>query len=68
MKRIAKAKFNPGKAELLLNEIYPGENRSVMDPWYGEEPGYHQVYKMIDEACDAILRKYAPTSTTSQTK
>ena len=60
MKRIAKAKFNPGKAELLLNEVYPGENRSVMDPWYGEEPGYHQVYKLIDEACDAILSKYAP--------
>ena len=60
MKRIAKQKFDASKADLLLNEIYPGEDRSVFDPWYGEEPGYHEVYQMINEACDAIIEKYAP--------
>ena len=43
----------------LLNELHPGKNHSVPDPWYGPEPGYHEVYKMINEACDAIIRKYA---------
>ena len=59
MKRIAKNKYNPDKVNLLLNEVYPGKNTDVPDPWYGPEPGYHEVYKMIDEACDTIIRKYA---------
>ena len=60
MKRIARNKYDASKADLLLNELYPGEDRSVFDPWYGEEPGYHEVYQMISEACDAIIKKYAP--------
>jgi len=30
----------------------------VPDPWYGPEPGYHEVYKMIDEACEKLIEKY----------
>lgn len=59
MEWIAGEKFNPSKTDLLLNELYPGKNRSVPDPWYGPEPGYHQVYKLIESACDAILERYA---------
>jgi protein-tyrosine phosphatase len=61
MKRIAKNKFDLSKAELLMNEIYPGKNMDVPDPYYGPEPGYHEVYKMIDEVCNKIIEKYAPT-------
>lgn len=57
MQRIAGKKYNPEKADLLLNEIFPGENRSITDPWYGTEPGYHEVYKEIDAACEAIIEK-----------
>lgn len=60
MRRIARHRFDAAKADLLLNELYPGEDRSVFDPWYGEEPGYHEVYQMISEACDAIIAKYGP--------
>lgn len=59
IKRMAGRRFDPAKADLLLNELYPGEDRDVPDPWYGPEPGYHEVFKMIDEACDAIISKYA---------
>lgn len=59
MRRIAKNKFDDNKVELLLNELFPGKDIDVPDPWYGPEPGYHQVYKMIDEACDAIIKKYS---------
>ena len=58
IKWIAKEKYDPNKVDLLLNELYPGENLSVPDPWYGPEPGYHEVYKLIEAACDAIIRKY----------
>jgi len=58
IKWIAKEKYDPKKVDLLLNELHPGENLSVPDPWYGPEPGYHKVYKLIETACDAIIRKY----------
>ena len=59
IKRIARNKFDPARADLLMNEQYPGRNLDVPDPWYGEEPGYHEVYTMIETACDAIIAKYS---------
>jgi protein-tyrosine phosphatase len=59
MRRIARERFNAGKAVLFMNELYPGEDRSVPDPWYGTEPGFHEVYKIIDAVCDRIIEKYA---------
>ncbi|MCU7547854.1 low molecular weight phosphotyrosine protein phosphatase [Chitinophagaceae bacterium LB-8] len=56
---IAGKKFNSSKVDLLMNELQPGKNLSVPDPWYGTEPGYHEVFKIIDEACEQIISKYA---------
>lgn len=55
---IAGKKYNPSKVDLLLNELHPGKNLSVPDPWYGAEPGYHEVFKIIDEVCESIISKY----------
>jgi protein-tyrosine phosphatase len=63
IKQIARKKYRPEKTDLLLNEIYPGENLDVPDPWYGEEPGYHAVYDMIDKACERIVEKYGNRKT-----
>lgn len=59
---IARKKFNPAKVDLLMNELYPGKNLDVPDPWYGPEPGYHQVFKMLDEVCNNIIEKYSSAS------
>src|SRR3954463_13043294 len=59
IKRIAGSRYDPSKVDLFLNELHPGKNHSVPDPWYGPEPGYHEVYKLIDATCDAIISKYA---------
>lgn len=59
MRHIGGAAFNSSKTDLLLNELYTGEDRDVPDPWYGPEPGYHEVYAMIAEACDSIIEKYS---------
>lgn len=63
MRWIAGPQFNSEKVDLFLNELYPGQNRSVPDPWYGTEPGYHDVYKLIDETCEKIISKYANVKT-----
>lgn len=62
IKRIAKNKFDSSKAELLLNELHPGKNMPVPDPWYGTEPGYHDVYALMNDACERIIEKYKSTS------
>jgi protein-tyrosine phosphatase len=59
IRRIAKDKYDPSKVDLFMNELHPDKNYSVPDPWYGHEPGYHEVYKMINDVSDAIIRKYA---------
>lgn len=58
IRSIARRSFDPAKADLLMNELYPGKNKDVPDPWYGPEAGYHEVYRMIEEVCDAIIKKY----------
>ncbi len=65
IKRIGKEKYDASKVELLMNELQPGSDIDVPDPWYGPEPGYHDVYKMIADACDAIIEKYANISANS---
>jgi protein-tyrosine phosphatase len=57
MKRIAKNKFDQQKTDLLLNELFPNQNLEVPDPWYGPEKGYHEVFELIDKACEVIVRR-----------
>ncbi len=58
MKSIGKEQYDNSKVKLILNESFPGENGDIPDPWYGKEPGYHTVFDLIDEACDAIVKNY----------
>lgn len=58
VKRMSGSAFDASKVSLFLNELYPGSNRSVPDPWYGTEEGYTDVYDMIYTTCEAIVEKY----------
>lgn len=46
------------KVKMFLDELEPGSNASVPDPWYGTEEGYLPVYELINKTCDAIIEKY----------
>jgi len=59
MRWIAGSSFDKNKVTLLMNELHPGTDMDVPDPWYGPEPGYHEVFDMIDKACDAIIEIYS---------
>ena len=58
MKSIARQRFDASKVDLLMNELHPGKNLDVPDPWYGTEPGYHDVYAMISQACDKLIENH----------
>jgi protein-tyrosine phosphatase len=68
MRRIAGRQFDASKVELLMNEVHPGNDEDVPDPWSGPEPGYHEVYKMIDDAADHIIAKYGQQTIPTQEK
>jgi protein-tyrosine phosphatase len=54
---------NPPHTKLFLEELYPGQNRNVPDPWYGAEDGYHEVYELVEKTCDAIIKNYLINNT-----
>lgn len=45
------------KVRLILNELSPIENKPVPDPYYGGDQGFENVYQLLNEACDAIIKK-----------
>ena len=58
MMDIAGKKFDSKKSSLLLDSIYPGQNKDVPDPWYSGEDAYVRTYDLIEKACDAIIADY----------
>ncbi|MFL9830745.1 low molecular weight protein-tyrosine-phosphatase [Flavobacterium sp. ARAG 55.4] len=54
---LAKNESQKAKVQIILNELYPGENVDVPDPYYGIENGFETVYQMLDEACENIAAK-----------
>lgn len=67
IKRIAGRKFTDKKVDYFLNELEPGKNSNVPDPWYGDEDGYVEVYDLINKACDAIIKNYLVNTQKKQT-
>lgn len=53
--RVAHSPLHEDKVQLMLNEIHPGENREVPDPYFGGDDGFEDVYQMLDKACEAFL-------------
>lgn len=45
------------KVKLILDEIFPGENVDVPDPYLGGSMGFEKIFKMLDEACKIIAEK-----------
>ncbi|MFZ9660728.1 MAG: low molecular weight protein-tyrosine-phosphatase [Chitinophagaceae bacterium] len=58
IRRISGEMYQPEKVQLLMNETFPDKDLDVPDPWFGGEEGYHVAYKMMEEACNAIIKKH----------
>jgi protein-tyrosine phosphatase len=52
--QLAENSEQQSKVKLLLNELYPAENKAVPDPYYGDEKDFDAVYDLIDKACNVI--------------
>jgi protein-tyrosine phosphatase len=56
--KLARNDADRAKLKLILDEIYPGENREVPDPYYGGDEGFQQVFDMLDDATDQLIARY----------
>jgi protein-tyrosine phosphatase len=56
---IASNQSNRNKVKLLLNELMPGSDADIPDPYYGGDEGFENVFQLIDQATDKIVEKYS---------
>lgn len=54
---LAKNDDQKKKVQLILNELFPGDNVDVPDPYYGLQNGFDMVYEMLDETCAILSEK-----------
>ncbi len=54
---LAENDLQKAKVKLILDEIFPGENVDVPDPYFGGNAGFENVFKMLDEACEKIANR-----------
>jgi protein-tyrosine phosphatase len=54
--RLAQTDAHRTKVMLMLDELFPGEERSVPDP-YHDDDGFEEVFEMLDRACEAFVKR-----------
>lgn len=54
---LAKNDVQRNKVRLILEDLFPGENVDVPDPYFGLQNGFETVYEMLDETCAIIAQK-----------
>jgi protein-tyrosine phosphatase len=54
--RLARTESDREKVALYLNELYPGEDREVPDPYYGRDSDFRHVIELLDQTTSAFLR------------
>lgn len=54
---LANTEEDKSKVKMILNELFPGENVDVPDPYFGLENGFEKVYDMLNEVCEIIANK-----------
>lgn len=55
-------RYNSQQVRLLMNELNPGKNENVPDPYYGTIDDFHRTYELLDKACAAVIRNHLPAA------
>ena len=53
---LAKNELDRAKVKLILNESHPELNLEVPDPYFGGDQGFIEVYNLLDEATNQIIK------------
>jgi protein-tyrosine phosphatase len=55
--KLARNQADVEKVSLFVNELYPGSDGEVPDPYFGGPDGFEQVFELLDETTDRIVEK-----------
>jgi len=55
--KLAPSEASKEKVKLILNYVFPNQNKAVPDPYYND--GFDHVYGLLDSACDRIIESYS---------
>jgi protein-tyrosine phosphatase len=53
----ARTEEDKKKVSMIMDEVSPGNNRSVPDPFYGSLEDFEEVFEMLDDAAKRIADK-----------
>lgn len=56
--KAARTEADKAKVKMILNELYPNQNRVVPDPYWNND-GFEEVYQLLNAACNKIIEKYS---------
>lgn len=51
-------RYNNQQVRLLMNELHPGKNENVPDPYYGTIDDFHRTYELLNRVCAAVIRNH----------
>jgi len=54
--KLARNESDSQKVKMIMNEVYKHQNFDVPDPYTGGIEGFKNVFMMLDEACDIIVK------------
>jgi len=55
--KVARSEKDKAKVDFILNNIYPGKDKDVPDPYFGGQQGFEKVYRLLDQATDVLAKK-----------
>ncbi len=54
--RLARNDEDRAKVDMMLNQLHPGSDSPVPDPWYGGPQGFEDVFNLLDAACEEVAK------------
>jgi len=54
---LARTEDDKKKVSLIMDEVEDVSNNEVPDPYYGGDHGFENVYHMLDDACNAFIKR-----------
>ncbi|GEQ86668.1 protein-tyrosine-phosphatase [Patiriisocius marinistellae] len=55
--KLANSQEEINKVQRILDELFPGENVDVPDPYYGGNNGFDNVFNMLYQSCEKIVSR-----------
>ena len=62
LSEMAPSKSDLDKVDLIMNELTPGADQDVPDPFHNGVANFYRVYRTLDEVTDCIIEKAITSS------